>query len=267
MTTSQYGEASLQQIPASRSGEAILPHDQLRRLVTVEVALLLSVSWLAFVLRIWGVGTRAMHLDESTVAWFGWQLATGHGYAYDPVYHGPFQHEVLASLFMLFQASEVTARLPAVALGTGLVILPWFLRDYIGRFAALISCVLIAVSPSFLYFARFERDDTYMEFFTLLTAVLVLRFWRDRRPWQLYGGVMALAMAFATKESIYIVMFIFGSFLLLAWLRDISQNACAIPEIPHDTRRRSVSSPSTYSWGSYGGVNWSDTAGQEHHGF
>jgi len=155
-----------------------------------------------------------MHLDESTVAWFAWQLLTGHGYSYDPVYHGPFQHDMLALIFLLFEPSQTSARMLAVVLGTALVALPWFLRDYLGRLAALLSCFLLAISPSFVYFARFERDDTYMEFFTLLIVVLALRFLRDRKPWQLYGTAIALALGFATKESIYIVAFIFGTYLL-----------------------------------------------------
>jgi uncharacterized protein (TIGR03663 family) len=191
--------------------------------VTAGDLVFFCVVVLALVLRLWDVGARAMHLDESTVAWFGWQLATGHGYAYDPVYHGPFQHEILALLFLIFQASETVARLPAVVFGTALVALPWFIRDYLGRPAALGACFLLAISPSFVYFARFERDDTYMEFFTLLIVVLVLRFARDRRPWQMYALGLVCALAFATKESSYIVTFIFVSYLLLnlggTWLR------------------------------------------------
>lgn len=185
--------------------------------------LFVLVLLVAFALRVWDVSSRAMHLDESTVAWFGWQLATGHGYAYDPVYHGPFQHEMLALIFLLFEPSQTSARLLAVVLGSGLVALPWMIRDFIGPRVALIACFLIAISPSFVYFARFERDDTYMEFFTFLLVVFALHFLRDRKPWQLYGLAIATAMAFATKESIYIVFFIFGTYLFFlsagAWLR------------------------------------------------
>jgi uncharacterized protein (TIGR03663 family) len=167
--------------------------------------------------RIWDVGGRVMHLDESTVAWFAWQLVMGHGYAYDPVYHGPFQHEVLAAIFGIFGPSQTSARLLAVVMGTGLVALPWFVRDYLGRAVALWACFLLAISPSFVYFARFERDDTYMEFFTFALVVLALRFLRDRRPWQLYAAVITFALAFATKESIYIVAFIFATYLVFRW--------------------------------------------------
>jgi len=192
------------------------------RAVTSELTLVEVLFWLtvlaAFILRVWDVGTRAMHLDESTVAWFGWQLLTGHGYAYDPVYHGPFQHEALALIFLIFGGSETTARLLAVTLGTVLVALPWMIRDYLGRLGALLTSLFLCVSPSFLYFARFERDDTYMECFTFLLVVLVLRFLRDRRPWQLYAAGLTLALAFATKESIYIVAFIFSSYLVFLGL-------------------------------------------------
>ena len=197
-----------------RSGRAPAGDVQGRRFVTVGQALFIAIVAFAFLIRIWDVGGRVMHLDESTVAWFGWQLLTGHGYAYDPVYHGPFQHEMLALLFLVFGQSQTTARLLAVVLGTGLVALPWFIRDYLGRAVALWTCFLIAISPSFVYFARFERDDTYMEFFTVLVVVFALRFLRDRHPWQLYGAVIAFTLAFATKESIYIVAFVFATYLL-----------------------------------------------------
>lgn len=204
--------ASMDAVSAARSRRK----DSFRlRAPSPAAAVFLVIVIGAFLLRVWDVGARAMHLDESTVAWFGWQLETGHGYAYDPVYHGPFQHEVLALLFLLFNSSQTTARLLAVVLGAALVALPWFLRDYLGRAVALWASFLLAISPTFVYFARFERDDTYMEFFTFLLVVFALRFRRDRKPWQLYGSVIAFALAFATKESIYIVAFVFVSYALI----------------------------------------------------
>jgi uncharacterized protein (TIGR03663 family) len=169
---------------------------------------LTAILFVAFLVRIWDVGHRAMHIDEATVGWSAWQFLTGHGYAYDPVYHGPFQHEFLAGMLGLFQSSETSVRLLAVITGTALVVLPWFIRDYVGRGRALLAAFLLAVSPSMVYFSRFERDDMYMEFFTFLAIVLIVRFLRDRRPWQIYGLVLSAALAFATKESIYIVFFL-----------------------------------------------------------
>jgi len=59
----------------------------------------ISINWelvaycvivgLAFALRMWDVGARAMHHDESLHAYYSWQLFKGQGYTYDPLMHGP----------------------------------------------------------------------------------------------------------------------------------------------------------------------------------
>ena len=228
------------------------------RVFTIGHAVFVAIVFLAFMLRVWDVGSRAMHLDESTVAWFAWRFLTGNGYTYNPVYHGPFQHEMLALIFLLFQPSQTSARLLAVTLGSGLVALPWFIRDYIGRGTALISCFLLAISPSFVYFGRFERDDTYMEFFTFLMVVCAMRFLRDRRPWQVYATAVAFALAFATKESIYIVAFIFGSFGILYALGNIIASRGA----PLESAAKSDSSANSEA----GAGSEHASAGWERHG-
>ena len=47
----------------------------------------------AFVMRVWNVGARAMHHDESMHAFYGWTLFKGGGYHYDPMLHGPLQFQ------------------------------------------------------------------------------------------------------------------------------------------------------------------------------
>src|SRR5947209_7870068 len=81
--------------------------------VSVEQALYALIVTAGFILRIWDVGSRAMHGDESVHAWMAWNLYNGTGYHYDPVYHGPLQFIVTAALFFLFGVSETTARLMA----------------------------------------------------------------------------------------------------------------------------------------------------------
>src|SRR5438034_5765597 len=45
----------------------------------------------AFGFRLWDLGSRAMHQDESLHGYFSYQLIQGHGYEHNPVLHGPFQ--------------------------------------------------------------------------------------------------------------------------------------------------------------------------------
>src|SRR5438874_13511553 len=82
-------------------------------------------TWLAFLmivlvglgLRLFDLGARAMHHDESLHAVYSWYLYVGRGYLHDPMMHGPFLFHITALMYMLFGDSEVTARLPEVLLG------------------------------------------------------------------------------------------------------------------------------------------------------
>ncbi|HLY65260.1 MAG TPA: flippase activity-associated protein Agl23, partial [Chloroflexota bacterium] len=172
----------------------------------------------AFVMRIWDLGQRAMHHDESMHAFYGWQLFKGGGYHYDPMLHGPFQFHAIALMDFLFGPSDATARLTAVVCGTGIVIGTWWLRPHLGKLGAFIAAFLFAISPSFLYFSRFTREDIYVTFFTYLMVVGMFGWLHSRKSGFIYLLFSATALAFATKESTFITLFIFGSFLILVLL-------------------------------------------------
>src|SRR5262249_51448341 len=58
---------------------------------TIEQLSWFALVGIAFAMRIWDVGKRAMHHDESMHAFYSLQLLKGGGYKYDPMLHGPFQ--------------------------------------------------------------------------------------------------------------------------------------------------------------------------------
>jgi uncharacterized protein (TIGR03663 family) len=176
----------------------------------VAYATLLTVG---FVLRIWDVGARAMHHDESLHATYAWYLFKGRGYHYDPLMHGPLQFYIMALFYVLFGDNEVTARLFAVLCGTAIIVLPFFLRSYMGRTGALVASVFLTVSPAFLYFSRFARDDIYLAFFSLLLVVAMWGYLRTRQVRYIYIGAAAAALAMASMEAAYITFFIFGTFI------------------------------------------------------
>ncbi|MCL4808092.1 MAG: TIGR03663 family protein, partial [Thermoanaerobaculia bacterium] len=88
---------------------------------------------LALLLRVWDLGSRAFHHDESIHGWFTYQLAYQGQYSYDPVYHGPVQYYAVAAAFRLLGDSDLSARLPAALGGTGLVAMAMLLRARFGR--------------------------------------------------------------------------------------------------------------------------------------
>lgn len=185
-----------------------------------ELAAYGAIVLLALVLRVWDVGARAMHHDESLHAYYAWQFFTGQGYQYDPLMHGPFQFEVAPIFYLLFGSSEFSARLLAVVLGTVLVFLPFFLRRYLTAPGALLASLMLAISPAFVYFSRFIRDDIYIACFSLLLFVCLVRYLESPRPHWLYIAAASAAMAMASMEAAYLTFFMFGSFLIFQGIRE-----------------------------------------------
>ena len=93
-----------------------------------------------------------MHYDESLHAYYSWDLFVGNGMRHEPWIHGPLQFFLNAAVFSMFWDSDYTARLIYCLFGAGLVGLPYFLRDYMGRVATLTAGAMLAVSPTLLYF-------------------------------------------------------------------------------------------------------------------
>src|SRR5579884_1460292 len=187
---------------------------------TWERAAYVALVSLGLFLRLWDLGTRAMHHDESLHAYYSWNLFVGHGYAYDPLMHGPLQFEVVPVFYLLFGSSDFSARLLAALLGTVLIALPFFLRRYLTVPGALIAALVLTVSPVFLYFSRFIRDDIYLACFALLLFIAIVKYLENRRPYWLYIGAAAAALAMASMGAAYMIFFIFGSFLIFEGLRE-----------------------------------------------
>lgn len=154
-----------------------------------------------------------MHHDESLDAFFAWRLLTDGGYSYDPVYHGPLRFYLTAGLFKLLGATEAVARTLAAVSGVALVALMGATRRWLGNVGSLAAATMVAFSPSLLYFSRFGREDMLFALIELAILLLVLAWLTNPAPWHppVLGAV--LAAAFATKETSYIVVAVFGLYL------------------------------------------------------
>jgi uncharacterized protein (TIGR03663 family) len=225
------------QISSSRSTRRI-PRRSRRSSLSREQVL----AWLPFggvillgaLLRFWNLGDKPLHHDESLHAYYSLQLlhynvwqwgicATTpdpNCYVYSPWLHGPFQFHAIALVYQIAQwlgapdngVNTTTVRIAAATLGTVIVGLPYFLRDYLGKLGAWLACFLLAVSPSMVYFSRFAREDIYYACFTLLMVVATLRYIRERkRRWLLLASA-GLALSYATKETTFLSVAVFGAF-------------------------------------------------------
>ena len=166
-------------------------------------------------MRLWDLGARAMHHDESLHALYSWKLATGDGYSHNPMMHGPLQFEVNAALFFTLGDSEVTARLLYAFMGTALILMPLLFRSRLGRLGALFAAILLTVSPAMLYYSRFARNDILMAVWTFGLVICMWRYFDEGRHRYLYISAALLAFMFATKESAYMVVGMMGLWCFL----------------------------------------------------
>jgi uncharacterized protein (TIGR03663 family) len=151
------------------------------------VVLIVAVIGLGAGLRLWDLGDRAIHHDESIHIKFAYDIKeqglTSNGnatYTHDPVYHGPLQYFAIATVFRIFGDSNYTSRLAPALFGIALVGLPFLLRKQLGLLGMFLAAGLLAVSPVILYVSRFAREDMYVVFFTLAMAVCMWRYVSDR---------------------------------------------------------------------------------------
>ncbi len=170
--------------PEYRTEPRRRPRYTLEMPIDPEYLPFLGLMLVGLVLRFWDLGAKAFHHDESLHAFYSWRLYDGQGYVHDPMMHGPLLFELNALAYLLFGASDFTARLVPALLGTAIIGMPYFLRHELGRAAPSPPSLLFVISPAFLYFSRFIRHDIYVDAFTLLMVIGVFRYLATgNRPW------------------------------------------------------------------------------------
>jgi uncharacterized protein (TIGR03663 family) len=175
-------------------------------------------------LRLWELGLKPLHHDESIHAYYAFNLFKGEPYIYDPAYHGPFRYHFTALMFFIFGASDFTTRILPAGFGIFLIAFMWQWRSLLGNRGAMFTAALMAISPTWVYVSRFIRDDIFMASGSLLILWGLFKWFESRANRYLYWAVAGLALAFTSHEGTWIVMGIFGSFLMVRWLWETFAN-------------------------------------------
>ena len=196
---------------------------------------------LAFFLRLYQLDERVFHHDEAAVGYFTYKLFNDSVYSYDPSFHGPFMYIFTSEMYRLLEDSVYSSRLLPAIFGASMIFLLIPLRKYLGNIGTVMAAFFLALSPSFLYYSRFYREDIFISFFTLLTLVCAVKyaeaFDKDRQKVSLLnhhfiagysierifylaiGGISISSMA-ALKENAYIIMALIALFLFLFFIRE-----------------------------------------------
>ena len=169
-----------QTIEVDNAGAATSEEEGTRgEVLTVEHGLYVAIVLLAFGLRFINLGVAPLMPLEAAQAWPAWLAATGTQVAGAPVPTSALFYGLQSLLFFVAGANDVMARLLPALVGTALVVLPWWWRDWIGRGAALAVALLLAVDPWLTVLAR-TADATGLTVFLGLLTLTAL--WRWQAP-------------------------------------------------------------------------------------
>ncbi len=194
------------------------------------IAFLLLVA-LAFVLRFYRLDERVFHHDEAAVGYFTYKLFKENVYSYNPAFHGPFMYYTTTAIFKELGDSVYSSRVLPAVFGSSMLLLLLPLRKYIGQSGILISGFFITVSPYFLYYSRFYREDIFISFFSLLIFICAVQFVehysREMNKLNIliisvYAGIAAVSLAslVALKENAYVMLVLIFAFLVLMFIRE-----------------------------------------------
>ena len=140
------------------------------------------------ILRLASLGTDALSPDGARHAYAAYTLFRGSGTSLDSASGGPFSVLLSALFLFLFGVSDQVVRIGPALAGIGMIALAIPLRPYLGRAGALLAGLLLAISPSVVYFSRRELPDAYAAFFAMLLFVAILRAFDGARR----GGIVLL---------------------------------------------------------------------------
>lgn len=209
--------------PVARSSIAIA--EPRRQGITLEHLLYVVIGVLAVLSRLYILGDRALHHDETLHAAYSWRIYQGQGYTHDPLLHGPFLYYITALTYFLFGDSNFTARLSAAVFSIILTLLPWFLRREVGRGTALLASAYLLISPVSLYVGRFIRHDIYAVVFELVSVIAILRYAATERPIWHYILAAAMGLMLVTLETFFLFLLIIGSFVVVWVLWQVARQA------------------------------------------
>jgi uncharacterized protein (TIGR03663 family) len=193
-----------------RARQAVKPSQ-----LTVEVVLYFIIALIAVGLRLYKLGGRPMQADEAAQALAAWRFVQGLPQGASLGQHSPLLFTTNMLLLALFGANDFLARFVPALSGALLVILPYFLRQHLGRTGALVASFLLALSPSTLFFSRYLGGEIIVATCALLITWRLFGCLDQRRPGYLYLVAVALSLALSAGTGAFSFIFIAVTFVLV----------------------------------------------------
>ncbi|WP_420631927.1 glycosyltransferase family 39 protein [Candidatus Leptofilum sp.] len=179
--------------------------------LTVADGLLGIILLAAAVLRLANLGYLPLSDAEAAqtlAVWSFWQPETAVIAPGSPAYFS-----LTGWLTQLFGFGDGVMRLVSALFGMGLVYLPWLLRHRLGTQGALVTAVLLTISPLGTLVSRTAGGDSIALFALLLLLIAFIRYQETAATRWLYTLFGALGLGLASSALFYSGL----ATLLLAW--------------------------------------------------
>ena len=173
---------------------------------------------MALGLRLNQLSAYPLNPAEATQALVGYQILEGTvGDVSQPVY-SPLMATFNSFFFLLFGAGDVSARLPAMLLGTALVALPFGLRQHLGLLGSLCASAFLAVSASSLLWSRTVNGDMAAAVGLLLLLLGFVHYLSQNDEKGLFGAVLGLVFLLLSSPAGYTALAVLALLTLLLFV-------------------------------------------------
>ncbi len=198
--------------------------------LTLETAAYFALGVIAVLLRVMNLDARPLAPDEAKTAAAAWAFLQG-----QPV--GEFSSPLVLTLewvaFLLFGAFDLTARLLPAALSALLVFVPLLARHTFGRTGALTAALLLAVSPTLVFFGRYGGASALAAGGMVAALILFWNFRASHNARDLYLGALLAALALTADATAFPILVGGASYIAFVLLR--TRRARADAETPAET--------------------------------
>ncbi len=162
-----------------------------------------AITVIATVLRFFQLETRALHHDEGVNGYFLMSLFRDGVYKYDPAnYHGPDLYYLALAVTKIFGLNTLSIRGSVAVFGVLIVVMTFFLKNYIGKFGSLFAALFLALSPGMVYISRYFIHEILFVFFSY-AIVLSILFFIERRKVGIFAiGWMVLILLISFLPSV-----------------------------------------------------------------
>lgn len=171
----------------------------------------------SIILHFYGLGWRAIHHDEGMLAHFAWQFTDKWDYIYTPQIHGPILFYVQGFIFKFMGVGDDVLRYSMALFGVLLTVVPLIFKRQLGSKALPLSAAFL-ISPLMLYYSRFLVHTGIAVVFWLVFILSLVQFFSTFKKKWLYIMTIALAFAFGTSETTYIICAGLAPFPLVMYL-------------------------------------------------